>query len=183
MLALPPVAHWTLLGWTSEVIPLARLHPWCLLVLLLTGTLAAAQSHPSAASCEASLPVCLALAGLLEDGVRFTPLQSPPTTPEGPRIQKGQAYRAKAWALVVLELSNPPGQQPWSVDAAWLTRSTGAPARVRSVKMNMPRLEPGQTCFVVVEVEAPDWDAGEPFTLGLKEKDGQRHLPAGTVIL
>jgi len=98
-------------------------------------------------------------------------------------VLKGQGYRAKAWALVVLELGNPPGQQPWSVEAASLTRATGAPVRVLSVRMSTPSLAPGETCSVVVEVEVPFWDAGEALSLELREKDGQRHLPGGTVIL
>jgi hypothetical protein len=36
---------------------------------------------------------------------------------------------------------------------------------------------------MVVELESPHWDSGEPLSLELREKDGQRHLPAGTVIL
>jgi Protein of unknown function (DUF2381) len=98
-------------------------------------------------------------------------------------VVRGHGYRAKAWALVVLELSNPAGQQPWSVEAAWLTRATGALVRVLSVRMSTPRLAPGETCFVVVELASPHWDSGEAFSLELRELGGERHLPAGTVIL
>ena len=129
------------------------------------------------AQCEAGGPASLVLAGLLDqDGVRAQRIKTIGDIQSGMSPMKGTGYRASSWALVSVLVHNLPGQMPWTVGEARLTRADGTPVKVRSVRMDRPQLAPGETGLVVAETEAPYWTAGEAFRLELRENGSGRHV-------
>jgi hypothetical protein len=48
--------------------------------------------------------------------------------------------------------------------------------KVLSVQMKPEQLAPGEEGLVVVEMKAPPWTAGRPFTEELVDASGQRRL-------
>ena len=133
------------------------------------------------AQCEAGGPASLVLSGRLDlDGVRARPISLIQRVQAGMKQEEGIGYRAGTWALVAVRVHNLPGQQPWTVGEVHLTRADGTRVKVLSVRMDKPRLSPGETGLVVAETETPYWKAGEVFRLELREKGGGRHLVIGT---
>jgi len=138
------------------------------------------------AQCEAGGPINLVLSGRLDrEGVRARPIAIAPGSQvqAGMKLEDGTGYRAGTWALAAVRVHNLPGQQPWRAGEARLTRADGTPVRVVSVRMDRPRLAPGDEGLVVAETEVPYWTAGEVFRLELREKGGGRHLVIGAVVL
>jgi len=85
----------------------------------------------------------------------------------------GVGYRARLWAMVVVEVRNLPGQPAWAPGTARLTSATGTPVKVLSVHLEKPRLEAGESALVAVLVEPP----GSPerfFRLELVDTEGGR---------
>jgi uncharacterized protein (TIGR02268 family) len=136
------------------------------------------------AQCEAGGPINLVLSGRLGgEGVRarrINPLQG---VQSGMVLPAGIGYRASTWALVAVHVRNLPGQQPWTVGEARLTRADGTPVKVLAVRMDRPQLAPGETGLVVAETEAPYWEVGTVFRVELREKGGGRNLVIGTAEL
>ena len=137
------------------------------------------------AQCEAGGPANLVLSGRLDlDGVRARRIKTIESVQAGLQLKHGAGgYRAGTWALVAVYVHNLPGQQPWTVGEARLTRADGTPVKVRSVRMDRPQFGPGETGLVVAETEAPHWTAGEVVHVELREKGGGRHLVIGTTEL
>jgi len=94
----------------------------------------------------------------------------------GLKMARGEAYRAESWALAVVRVHNLPGQTPWELGEARLTRADGTSVKVRAVAMNKARLAPGEEGLVAVETEAPFWKVGEVLRLELLDKSGSRSL-------
>jgi hypothetical protein len=82
-----------------------------------------------------------------------------------------------------VHVHNLPGQHPWTAGELRLTREDGMPVKVLSVRMDRPRLAPGETGLVVAETEKPYWKSQEVFRVELREKGGGRHLLIGTAEL
>ncbi len=136
------------------------------------------------AQCEAAGPSNLVLSGRLDlAGVRAWRVKTNEGIQAGMRLTEGIGYRATTWAVVAVGVHNLPGQQPWTAGEVRLTRADGTPVKVRSVRMDRPRLAPGETGLVVAELEAPSWDVGEVFRIEVREKGGGRHLVIGTAEL
>jgi uncharacterized protein (TIGR02268 family) len=136
------------------------------------------------AQCEAEGPSNLVLSGRLDmDGVRARPAEVAQLVQAGMRLSEGVGYRAGTWAVVAVRVHNLPGQQPWTAGEVRLTRADGTLVKVRSLRMDRPRLAPGEVGLVVAETEKPSWTSGEVFRLELREKGGGRHLVIGTVEL
>ena len=136
------------------------------------------------APCEAGGPAHLVLSGRLDlDGVRARRIKTLEDPQPSLRLNHGAGYRARTWALVAVRVHNLPGQQPWTAGELRLTRADGTPVKVLSIRMDRPRLAPGETGMVVAETETPSWTAGEVFRVELREKGGGRHLVIGTVEL
>jgi uncharacterized protein (TIGR02268 family) len=85
-------------------------------------------------------------------------------------------YPGATSTLVAAQLRNLPGQAPWVLGQARLTGSGGTPVKVLSVQMKPTALAPGEKGLVVLEVNAPPWTAGKPFTVELVGPGGQRRL-------
>jgi uncharacterized protein (TIGR02268 family) len=136
------------------------------------------------AQCEAGGPANLVLAGRLDmDGVQARRITIIEVIQAGLLLNHGVGYRASTWALIAVRVHNLPGQQPWTAGEMRLTRADGTPVKVLSVRMDRPRLAPGETGLVVAETEKPYWKAGEVFRVELREKGGGRHLVIGTAAL
>ncbi|WP_309895969.1 DUF2381 family protein [Archangium sp.] len=136
------------------------------------------------AQCEAGSPSNLVLSGRLDlAGVRARRVKTNEGIQAGMRLTEGIGYRATTWAVVAVGVHNLPGQQPWTAGEVRLTRADGTLVKVRSVRMDRPRLAPGETGLVVAELEAPSWKAGEVFRVEVREKGGGRHLVIGTAEL
>lgn len=138
------------------------------------------------AQCQAGGPANLVLSGRLDrNGVQTRPIAIGPNSQvqAGMKLEDGTGYRAGTWALAAIRVHNLPGQQPWAAGEARLTRADGTPIRVVSVRMDRPRLAPGEEGLVVAETEFPSWKAGEILRLELREKGGGRHLVIGAVKL
>ncbi len=140
--------------------------------------------EPAPVQCEAGGPTDLVLSGRLDlDGVRARFIDLAQDIQAGMQLVNGAGYRAGTWALVAVRVHNLPGQQPWTAGEAQLTRVDGTRVKVLSLRMDRPRLAPGDTGLVVVETEAPYWTASEVFRLELREKGGGRNLVIGAVKL
>lgn len=136
------------------------------------------------AQCQAGGPANLVLSGRLGlYGVKARPISDSKIVQAGMKLNGGAGYRAEIWALAAVRVHNLPGQQPWTAGEARLTRADGTPVRVVSVRMDRPRLAPGEEGLVVAEMEHPSWKAGEILRLELREKGGGRHLVIGAVEL
>jgi len=121
----------------------------------------------------------LAFSGLLDSkDVRATPFrgESAPGDKSGLVAGRGSGYRATRWAMVVVEVRNLPGQPDWVPSMARLTSATGTPVKVRSVHLEKPRLQAGESTRVAVMVEPPS-STGRLFRLELVDTEGGRLLP------
>ena len=131
------------------------------------------------AQCARSGLPQLAFSGLLDaKDVRAMPFQgkAAPGDRSGLKPGKGIGYRATLWALVVVEVRNLPGQPTWTPGMARLTSATGTPVKVRSVHLEKPRLQAGESTRVAVMVEPPS-STGRLFRLELVDTEGGRLLP------
>ncbi|MCY1082582.1 DUF2381 family protein [Archangium lansingense] len=136
------------------------------------------------AQCEAGGPANLVFSGRLDlDGVRARRIKLIQDIQSGMKLKEGTGFRARTWALVAMRVHNLPGQQPWTAGEARLIRADGMPVKVLSVRMDRPKLAPGETGLVVAETESPYWNVAEIFRLELREKGGERHLVIGTAEL
>ncbi|WNG42628.1 DUF2381 family protein [Archangium violaceum] len=117
------------------------------------------------------------------DGVQAQRIEASASARDGLKVVDGEGYRARPWALVVVQVRNLPGQKPWEPGEARLTRADGTPVKVRSVDMNKAQLAPGEEGRVAVETEAPFWMVGEVLRLEFLDKSGSRRLPAAQVKL
>ncbi|WP_224361080.1 DUF2381 family protein [Hyalangium versicolor] len=107
--------------------------------------------------------------------IKFTTAVAPADA-SGLEVPESIGYAGKFSALVAIRLRNLPGQPAWVVGQARLTSSSGALVKVLSVQMKSAELAPGEEGLVVVEVEAPPWTAGKPFSVVLVDTSGQRRL-------
>ncbi|WP_257463359.1 DUF2381 family protein [Archangium lipolyticum] len=140
---------------------------------------ALAEKEKALAALQAtSGPAGLVFSGRLNlEGVQARLMVNVPTgTQSGLKVQGGEGYRAGTWALAVVRVRNLPGQKPWAPGQARLTRPNGTPVKVRSVDMDRALLGSGEEGLVVLETEAPFWDAGEILRLELLDKSGTRRL-------
>lgn len=137
------------------------------------------------ARCEANGPAGLVLSGLLDKyGVQVTEFHAtvPPGNRSGLVPGRGLGYRARRWVVVAVFLKNLSGQKPWAPGSASLFSSEGRAGRVRLVQLQgTSQLQPGESGFVVVEVEAPVPSKG-PFRLDLLDAEGGRLLPIHDVV-
>jgi uncharacterized protein (TIGR02268 family) len=86
----------------------------------------------------------------------------------------GTAYRLATGVLLVFEVANAEGQQPWAPTEATLrSKENQAQVPVRTVAVRPARLEPGEQGQVAVEAELPPPEAGGKFTLELREPSGR----------
>jgi uncharacterized protein (TIGR02268 family) len=99
-----------------------------------------------------------------------------PADASGLAVRESIGYAGSSSALVAIRLRNLPGQPPWGVGQARLTSSSGTPVKVLSVQMKPAELAQGEEGLVVVEVQAPPWTAGKPFSVALTGTSGQRRL-------
>jgi uncharacterized protein (TIGR02268 family) len=107
--------------------------------------------------------------------LKFTPAVAPAEA-SGLEVPESIGYAGKFSALVAIRLRNLPGQTPWAVGQARITGSSGTPIKVLSVQMKPTELAQGEEGLVVVEVQAPPWAAGKPFSVALMDISGQRRL-------
>jgi uncharacterized protein (TIGR02268 family) len=129
------------------------------------------------ARCEAAGPANLVLSGRLGvAGVQARRIKIIEDVQAGMWLKEATGYRAGTWALVALLVHNLPGQQPWTVGEARLSRANGTRVKVVSLLMDKPRLAPGETGLVVAETESPSWTASEALRVELREKGGGRNL-------
>jgi len=136
------------------------------------------------ARCEAGGPANLVLSGRLDfAGVQARRIKIIERVQAGMRLKEATGYRASTWALVALLVHNLPGQQPWTVGEARLSRANGTRVKVVSLLMDKPRLAPGETGLVVAETESPFWTASEALRVELREKGGGRNLVIDAVEL
>jgi uncharacterized protein (TIGR02268 family) len=136
------------------------------------------------AQCEAGGPAHLVLSGRLDlDGVQARRIKTMKGAQTGLQVNHGAGYRASTWALLAVHVHNLPGQRPWTAGALRLTRADGTRVKVLSVRMDRPRLAPGETGLLVAETETPYWKAGEVFRVELREKSDVRHFLIGTAEL
>jgi uncharacterized protein (TIGR02268 family) len=99
-----------------------------------------------------------------------------PADASGLEEKGGTGYPGEHSAIVAIRLRNLPGQASWGVGQARLTNSSGTPVKVLSVQMKPAELAPGEEGLLVVEVQAPPWTAGKPFSVALTDTRGQRRL-------
>jgi uncharacterized protein (TIGR02268 family) len=127
-----------------------------------------------------------ALAGLVfsgrldKTGVQVRRLDAPPGTPAGLTVNEGVVYRATAWALIVFEVLNLPGQKPWKPGQVRLTRADGTRVKTLPVHMSQEQLAPGEAGLVVLEAEPLSLEE-EVLRLELLEANGPRRLVIPTV--
>ncbi|HLK99064.1 MAG TPA: DUF2381 family protein [Myxococcaceae bacterium] len=107
--------------------------------------------------------------------IKFT-TEVAPADASGLGVLESIGYAGKFSALVAIRLRNLPGQASWGVGQARLTNSSGTPVKVLSVQMKPAELAQGEEGLVVVEVQAPPWIAGRPFSVTLTDTSGQRRL-------
>ncbi len=128
------------------------------------------------ARCGDSTVAGLVFSGRLDkQGVQVQRFTGPPGTPAGLRVNKGLVYRANAWALIVFEVLNLPGQKPWKPGQVRLSRPDGTPVKTLSVRMSQEQLAPGESGLVVLETEPLSLKEEVP-RLELLEADGPRRL-------
>jgi uncharacterized protein (TIGR02268 family) len=153
----------------------------------LEAALAGMQAQLAAlrARCEDNAPESAVLSGWLTEDIRAQTFiaKVPPGNASGLSLVGGAGYRARQWALVVVELRNSPGAQRWTLGEVKLTSVHGVPVRVLSTRVDRPHLAPGETGVVLVRTEVPAWDLGENFRLELKDQEGGRLLHLSGVIL
>lgn len=93
-------------------------------------------------------------------------------TASGLRCAMGTAYRAEAWALVDVMISNESNGHPWDPSEVTIKgMESGVLLTVRAVEMEPAQISPGAVGRVFVEIEPPT-NAGEPFVLELKDATG-----------
>jgi uncharacterized protein (TIGR02268 family) len=164
------VAHSTLVDKEVEVVRRPRT------LEVLEAALAEKEAALSALQ-AASGPAGLVFSGRLDlRGVQARRIEVPSGTQEGLKVVTGEAYRAGSWALAVVRVLNLAGQKPWELGQTRLTQPDGTPVKVRSVRMDKPRLVPGEEGLVALETEAPFWKATEALRLELLDKSGSRRL-------
>jgi len=126
----------------------------------------------------ASGPAGMIFAGLLNGkGVQTINVEPKPAPREDHLLpEEVVAYRASAWAALALRVHNT-GSGAWTPDEARLaTIASGERINVLAVRMREPRIEPGGTALVVVEIGAPSWPNGAALRLELRDSAGARRL-------
>jgi hypothetical protein len=98
-------------------------------------------------------------------------------------VKDRRIYRAKTLSVVTMRLKlSAESTLPWVPGEAWLLDAKGQVMGRLPVWMDGTRLDPGEERTVALEVEpAPDWPLG-PLRLELREKDGERPVPAGNLM-
>jgi uncharacterized protein (TIGR02268 family) len=94
----------------------------------------------------------------------------------GLTVMNGIGFRATTWGLVVVHLRSAPTGRPWAPGEAHLISKSGRPVKVKSFRMDKPRLSPGEEGSVLVETEAPWWTVDEDLRLELRDGGGQVSL-------
>jgi uncharacterized protein (TIGR02268 family) len=93
-------------------------------------------------------------------------------TASGLHCVMGTAYRAEAWALVEVMISNKSNGHPWVPSEVTIKgMKSGVLLTVRAVEMEPAQTSPGEVWRVFVETEPPT-NAGEPFVLELRDAAG-----------
>jgi uncharacterized protein (TIGR02268 family) len=140
-----------------------------------TVELCQAELAEAKARCSKISPVHFARAGwLTPKGVRARAIEkcTGATWMAGLRCAEGTAYRAEAWALVDVRISNKSGQPPWVPREATLRGMTsGVLLTARAVEMDAAQIGPGEDGRVFVEMEPPGF--GEQFVLELRDSAGR----------
>jgi uncharacterized protein (TIGR02268 family) len=129
-------------------------------------------------------PESAVLAGWLTEDIRVNPLTTrvPPGHASGLWVERGFAFRAREWGLVVIHLRNAPGARPWALGQVLLSSARGAPIKVLSARLDKPHLGPGEKGQVLVRTEAPWWALSEELRLELRDAEGGRALPLGGMV-
>jgi uncharacterized protein (TIGR02268 family) len=128
--------------------------------------------------CAGGGPAELVFSGWLTKGMKtfeFT-TEAAHANASGLVVQGGNGYEGGASVLLAISLRNISGQKPWAVGQVRILDAWGAPSKVLSVRMNPAELAPGEDGLVVVEVKAPPWVKGKPFSAVLTDTSGQRSL-------
>lgn len=88
----------------------------------------------------------------------------------------GMSYRASRWTVVDLVVMNLPGQAPWRPLKARLVGPGGLTAKVVAMWTEKPLLAAGEEGRILVQTEAPRWEAGAPLRLEIQDSSGERML-------
>lgn len=131
------------------------------------------------AQAAAQGPVGMVFAGLLDSkGVRASVVEARVSSdnPSGLMLEDSISYRARAWALVVMQVHNLPGQKPWVPGPARLHAASGLEVKVRGTHLARPPLAPGASALVVLETDPLPDAASGAFRLELVDKGGGRLL-------
>jgi uncharacterized protein (TIGR02268 family) len=124
-------------------------------------------------------PVGWVFAGLLDHkGVRTTRFfgKVSPDSQSGLKLEGGVCHRAKAWALVTMQVQNIPGQKPWAPGRARVYGAVRLEMKVLGVHPAKPLLAPGESSLLIVELGELPSAAGKVLRLELVDKDGGRPL-------
>jgi uncharacterized protein (TIGR02268 family) len=97
-------------------------------------------------------------------------------------VKDRRIHRAKTLSVVTMRLKlSAASTLPWVPGEAWLLDARGHVVGRLPMWMDGTRLDPGGERTVALEVEpAPDWPPGA-LRLELREKDGERTVPAGNL--
>ncbi|RKH06267.1 DUF2381 family protein [Corallococcus sp. CA053C] len=166
---------------------------------LMQARLAALEARCSA--CEAALtaqrergtatgPSGWILSGQVEEGsgVQVKKLSKvPPSATTGLEVASVHRFKAKAWVVLFVEVSNNSGP-PWRPGKAWLENpSTGRRVEARTVAMAPDALPPNGAGRVAVEFDWKQRESGPPgedFRLVIQEAaEGSRPLSIAGVVL
>ena len=88
-------------------------------------------------------------------------------------------YRLFGYTFLVLEIQNRDDAKIWELDGADVKLKGAGQSQdvqVASAAMDPAAIEPNATARVVVAFKMPDQQRGQQFTVGLREKNGSRHV-------
>jgi uncharacterized protein (TIGR02268 family) len=88
-------------------------------------------------------------------------------------------YRLFGYVFVVLEMQNRDDAKIWELDGADVKlqgSGSNQDVQVASAAMDPPAIEPNATGRIVVGFKVPEQQRGQQFSVGLREKNGSRHV-------
>lgn len=128
--------------------------------------------------CEGSGPVGLVLSEWLNGKMVPVALTGEEVAADasGLKVLESTGYPGAFSAVMAIRLRNLSNKESWAVGLVRISHPAVGQVQALSVRMRPTELAPGETGWVVAEINAPLWEDGKPLRVELVGVGGQRRL-------